>query len=83
MLGTEIKKYLVENGIKYSFLSEKTGIDRNVLYSILNNRSKMTVTYYMAICDALKLDFYYFINIERKKKQQKSGNPEPTTKERK
>lgn len=79
MYGTEVKKYLDENGIKYSFIADKLGIDRKTLYSVLNNSKKMTIEYYTDICDALKLDLYYFVNIVKKK----SGNPEPTTKERK
>ena len=69
MYGTKIKKYLSENGIKYSFLADKLKIDRSTLYYILNN-NKITIEYYVAICKALKLDLYYFVNmVEEEQKQ--------------
>lgn len=50
-----MKKYLDENGIKYSFLSEKIGIPMNVLSPLLNEKRKMGVEEYFLICDALGL----------------------------
>lgn len=32
MLGNNIKRYLDKNGIKYSFVSMKTGIPMNILF---------------------------------------------------
>lgn len=55
MIGLKIKKYLDENGIKYSFLSEKIGIPMNVLSPLLNGKRKMTVEEYFTICGALEL----------------------------
>lgn len=36
MIGLKVKKYLDENGIKYSYLSEKAGIPMNMLSPTLN-----------------------------------------------
>lgn len=55
MIGLEIKKYLDENGIKYSFLSEKIGMPMNMLSPLLNDKRKMSVEEYFSICSALKV----------------------------
>ena len=70
MYGAEVKKYLNEHGIKYSFLADKLGIDRKTLYSVLSNTTRMTVEFYVKVCDALKLDLYYFVNIVKNKKEE-------------
>ena len=41
MKGSDIKKYLIENGIKQSYLSEKTGIPSPILNMILNDNRKI------------------------------------------
>ena len=40
MLGNKIKAYLDRNGIKYSFVSSKTGIPMNILSPMLNEKIK-------------------------------------------
>ncbi len=40
MVGLKIKEYLDENGIKYSYLSEKTGMPMNILSPTLNGKRK-------------------------------------------
>ena len=52
MKGSDIKKYLIENGIKQSYLSEKTGIPSPILNMILNE--------YMRVCDALGVPLEQF-----------------------
>lgn len=42
MVGLKIKEYLDENGIKYSYLSEKTGMPMNILSPTLNGKRKMS-----------------------------------------
>ena len=54
MIGIKVKQYLDENGIKYSFLSEKIGIPMNVLSPLLNGKRKMSVEEYFLICNALE-----------------------------
>lgn len=55
LIGIKVKQYLDENGIKYSFLSEKIGIPMNVLSPLLNGKRKMSVEEYFLICNALEL----------------------------
>lgn len=56
MLSTKIKKYLVENGIKQIFLSEKTGIPISKLNAMLNGKRKIPAEDYFLICEALNID---------------------------
>ena len=55
MIGIKVKQYLDENGIKYSFLSEKIGIQMNVISQLVNGKRKMSVEEYFLICNALEL----------------------------
>lgn len=48
-----MKNYLDENGIKYSFLSEKIGIPMNILSPLLNGKRKMSAEEYFLLCEAL------------------------------
>lgn len=64
MVGKRIKAYLTENGIKQSFLSEKTGISNDVLSKILSGARDLKVVEYARICRALKVDFDTFISEE-------------------
>ena len=45
MLGTKIKAYLDDNGIRYTHISEKTGIPMNVLSPMLNENSLFGIVY--------------------------------------
>ncbi len=60
MVATNIKLYLENNGIKQSFLSEKTGIPITTLNATLNGNRKIQIEEYFSICDALnvRLDFF-------------------------
>lgn len=53
MTGFRVKSYLDANGIRYSFVSKKTGIPMNILSPILNEKRKMTVEEYFLICAAI------------------------------
>ena len=55
MKGSDIKKYLIENGI-----SEKTGIPSPILNMILNDNRKIEANEYMRICDALGVPLEQF-----------------------
>ena len=43
MVGLKIKEYLDEKGIKYSYLSKKSGIPMNLLSPTLNGKRKLSV----------------------------------------
>lgn len=60
MVGKRIKKYLDENGIKYSFVSEKIGIPMNILSPLLNGKRKMSAEEYFLICEAIGVGADYF-----------------------
>lgn len=55
MIGIKVKEYLDENGIKYSYLSEKIGMPMNTLSLLLNGKRKMSVEEYFVICEVLGL----------------------------
>lgn len=60
MLGTKIKNYLDNNGIKYVYVSEKTGIPMNVLSPMLNEKREIKATEYFIICNALNVPIASF-----------------------
>ncbi len=64
MVGQRIKSYLIENGIKQTFLSEKTGISNSILSLMLSGARKIDVMEYFQICKALKVDMQTFVSDE-------------------
>jgi Helix-turn-helix. len=61
MVGQRIKAYLTENGIKQTFLSDKTDIPNPILSAMLSGQRKIEVMEYYRICLALKVDFLTFL----------------------
>lgn len=59
--GSEIKKYILENGIKQNFIAEQTKISAPVLNLILNDKRRIEVNEYIKICNAINVPFVYFI----------------------
>lgn len=55
MCGLRIKKYLDDNGIKYTYISEKTGISMNILSPMLNGKRKMIAEEFILICHVLNV----------------------------
>ena len=53
MLGTYLNQYMKQNGIQQRFISEKTGIQPEVLVAMLEGRRKMEVAEYYDICAAM------------------------------
>lgn len=60
MLGELIKRYLDENGIKYTFVANEIGVAKNVLSAMLSGKRKITAEEYISICTAIKVDTSYF-----------------------
>lgn len=58
----KIAKYIIDNGIKQKFISEKTGIPNNTLSTILNGKRKMSADEFVEIVIALNVDANFFIN---------------------
>lgn len=47
----KLKKYIKENGLKYGFVAEKSGIDPKKFSRIINGKTKLTVEELESICD--------------------------------
>lgn len=58
--GSAIKKYLKANGIKQTYVSEKTGIPAPILNMMLNDSRKIEVNEYIKICDAIGVPLEQF-----------------------
>lgn len=61
MVGTLIKNYLSENGIKQTFLAQKTGLTDAVVSDICIHDRKIDCIEYYKICNALNVPFDYFL----------------------
>ena len=62
MVGQRIKAYLADNGIKQTFLVDKTNIPQPILSAMLAGTRKIEVLEYYKICTALKVDMMKFIS---------------------
>lgn len=60
-VGERIGLYLNENGIKQSFLAEKSGIPDSIISTIINRGRKIEVTEYYKICKALNVEMATFL----------------------
>lgn len=61
MVGTKIRDYIKANGLKFSFVAEKVGIDRTKLYNICNGRCSVDALSYYKICKVLNVPFETFL----------------------
>lgn len=61
MVGGRIKQYLVENGIKQTFLAEKTGMSNATISDICNGNRKIDCVEYYKICKALNVPLETFL----------------------
>lgn len=61
MVGKRIKEYLVSNGIKQTFVAEKTGLTTMVISDICNNGRKIDIVEYYKICKALNVPLKTFL----------------------
>ncbi len=55
-----LQKRKEKNGIKKSFVAEKTGIPAPILNMMLNDNRKIEANEYMSICDAIGVPLDYF-----------------------
>ena len=60
MVGKRIKEYLMSNGIKQTFIAEKTGLTPMVISDICNNDRKIDCCEYYKICNVLNVPYDYF-----------------------
>lgn len=61
MVGTKIKEYLQTNGIKQTFLADKTGLSDSQVSEICNKDRRIDCIEYYKICKALNVPLEYFI----------------------
>lgn len=61
MIGAKIKEYLSENGIKQSFLAERTGLTPSQVSDICIHDRKIDCIEYYKICRALNVELEYFL----------------------
>lgn len=61
MIGAAIKEYLDKNGIKQSFISERTGIKPSRMSKICNSKQKIDCVEYYKICTALNVPLEQFL----------------------
>ena len=69
MLANIIKKYLDDNGIKYSFIASEVGMSIKVFSAMLSGNRKMVAEEFIDICRALKTDPNYFAEKVKQIKQ--------------
>lgn len=61
MVGEKIRQYLTENGIKQTFLAQKTGLTDNIISDICNKNRRIDCIEYFKICRALNVPMEYFL----------------------
>ena len=59
-MGSRIKEYILKAGLKQNVIAERAGIPESIFSAILNNKRKITVDEYFAICDALNVSIVTF-----------------------
>ena len=61
-LRENIASYLEKNGIKQTFLAERTGITPIAISTMLNLKRDISAEEYISICDALNVTLDFFVN---------------------
>lgn len=72
-----IKCYIETNGLKFNFVAEKSGIDVQRFYRLINGNSPLTVDEYETMCKGLSVDPGYFFKdffLENKKLKTRKVN---------
>lgn len=49
-MNSRIRQYIENNGLKFTFVAEKSGIDIKKFSRLMNNKQKMTIDEYEIIC---------------------------------
>ena len=60
LLGTQIKSYISERGLKMSVIAEKANIPTSTFSAMMNDKRKITAEEYFAICTALNVSLDKF-----------------------
>ena len=63
MIGSNLKAYLKENGIKQGFVAEKVGISDSTMSDICNKDRPIDCVIYYNICKVLNVPYEFFIEM--------------------
>lgn len=63
MVGSRIKEYIDESGMKYGAVAEKAGITQQIFSAMLNEKRKITAEEYFSICRALDVSVEKFAGL--------------------
>jgi len=58
----KLSEYIKGNGIKITFISERTGIDYQILCRCLNEKQPLKADEFLAVCKVLEVDPKDFLN---------------------
>lgn len=61
-INAKLKEYMVNNGIRSSFIANKTGLSNTTISNILNGKRKITAEELSKICKALNVHADMFLN---------------------
>lgn len=60
MVHERIKAYLIENGIKQTYVAAKLGMSKQLFSSKVRGETNFSADEYISLCHALDLDLNYF-----------------------
>lgn len=58
----KLSEYIKGNGIKITFISERAGIDYQILCRCLNEKQPLKADEFLAVCKVLEVDPKDFLN---------------------
>ncbi len=65
MIVEEIARYIDENEISRTYLSERTGMSEQMVKQSIWGKKKMSIEEYLRICAALGVSYEYFFNMRK------------------
>ena len=60
MISAAIAEHMKENGIKQTFICEKTGLSKHSVSFALKGKRKLSIDEYEKICSALNVPYDFF-----------------------
>lgn len=60
-IGSKIKAYLEQNGIKQKYLADQTGLTERCISDILKDKQQPNLIKIKKICDVLNVDINIFL----------------------
>ena len=55
-ISEQLNQYVIQNGIKQVYISDKTGLTQDRISKILNGNRKILADEFLIICEALNID---------------------------